>query len=146
MDAASIYSLVKPPKDLKVELQGSFKQLRPQLRPYQCRAASWMVQREKGFLVRITARQLHAVVTRSARDMVARYDTVWGTSGSGSMTAVLQACRRHAVPWGPAVQSGRVKRQLATALSNQGQGHACLKPSSTALASSVCWAALLLQG
>ena len=72
MDAASIYSLVKPPKDLKVELQGSFKQLRPQLRPYQRRAASWMVQREKGFLVCIISRQLHPVVTKSASGMVAR--------------------------------------------------------------------------
>ena len=56
MHAASIYSLVRPPKDLEVDLQGSFQQLRPQLRPYQQRAASWMVQREKGFLVSPSAR------------------------------------------------------------------------------------------
>ena len=50
LDAAAIYDLIKPPK-VESDLQGSFKQLRPQLRPYQRRAASWMVQREKGFLV-----------------------------------------------------------------------------------------------
>ena len=51
LDAAGVYAAVKPPQG-EVQLQASWPQLRPQLRPYQRRAASWMVQREKGFLVR----------------------------------------------------------------------------------------------
>ena len=49
-DAAGIYAAVKPPLE-EGKLQESFPQLRPMLRPYQRRAASWMVRREKGWLV-----------------------------------------------------------------------------------------------
>ena len=44
-DAATIYSLVKP-RGTEPELQGQPQQLLPQLRPYQRRAAQWMLDRE----------------------------------------------------------------------------------------------------
>ncbi len=50
-DAAELYAAVKPNGN-EPELAGDNPRLRPTLRPYQKRAAAWMVAREEGLSVR----------------------------------------------------------------------------------------------
>lgn len=49
-DAAELYAAVKPSGN-EPQLPQDNPKLRPTLRPYQKRAAAWMVAREKGALV-----------------------------------------------------------------------------------------------
>ena len=51
-DAAEIYAAARPSASAPA-LQGELPALRPVLRPYQRRAAAWMVARERGELVRL---------------------------------------------------------------------------------------------
>ena len=45
LDAARVYAHIKP-SGLEAALETELPQLRPRLRPYQLRAAAWMVARE----------------------------------------------------------------------------------------------------
>ncbi len=50
-DAAEVYAAVRPSARAPA-LEADLPALRPELRPYQRRAAAWMVARERGELVR----------------------------------------------------------------------------------------------
>ena len=66
LDVAELYAAVKPHGN-EPELTGDNPRLRPTLRPYQKRAAAWMVAREEACQVLVTATHCGASAVPSQR-------------------------------------------------------------------------------
>nr|GEX26024.1 E3 ubiquitin-protein ligase SHPRH [Tanacetum cinerariifolium] len=86
-DVSGFYEAIKPSKDEQM-LMDDMSDLLPELRPYQKRAAFWMVQREKGALEHLSGSQHSQLVSPLCTpvDLVDSCSKIYYNSFSGSVS------------------------------------------------------------